>query len=196
MADTESKTKSGRTPEQQAARDARKAAKKAAAEAAAADVTSATNGDEPASTEGDGEKRKRPVYEDEEMLEVNLKAGVPLSKAEARAAKKRAKLGKAPVAKRADYEKKAKAIDGDESDDGAEGSGEGRARKTKEKTGGKEEKGDFSVWIGNMSFRTQPEALKTWLQAGLTELGAEDGCVTRVYLPKKEGRGEFSENKG
>lgn len=193
MADTESK-KSGRTPEQQAARDARKAAKKAAAEAAAG----TTNGDEPASTEGEGEKRKRPVYDDAEMLEVDLAVGAPLSKAEARAAKKRAKLGKAPVEKKAEYEKKAKAIDnGDvKGAEDAEGSGEARPRKTKENTGGKEEKGEYSVWIGNMSFRTQPDALKTWLQTGLKELGGEDDCVTRVYLPKKEGRGEFSENKG
>lgn len=194
MADTEPKRKSGRTPEQQAARDARKAAKKAAAEAEAAAA-----GEAEATTEEAGEKRKRPTYEEDELLEVDLTAGAPLSKAEARAAKKRAKLGQAPVQKKAEYEKKAKAIDAGAEGEGegegeASGDGEARPRKVKEK--GKEEKGEYSVWIGNMSFRTQPDALKAWLENGIVEQGGEPDCVTRVYLPKKAGRGEFSENKG
>ncbi|BEJ15383.1 hypothetical protein CspHIS471_0411500 [Cutaneotrichosporon sp. HIS471] len=192
MSDGQPKRKSGRTAEQQAARDARKAAKKAAAEAAAADNGAANAETNDENTEEGGEKRKRPVYEDAEMLEVDLKAGVPLSKAEMRAAKKRVKLGQAPVEKKADYMKKAKKLAEDEEE---EGEGEEGARR-KEKAAPKEEKSQFSVWIGNMSFRTQPDALKTWMQTGITESGGEDDCITRVYLPKKAARGEFSENKG
>ncbi|KLT44649.1 hypothetical protein CC85DRAFT_307043 [Cutaneotrichosporon oleaginosum] len=204
MSDTQPKRKSGRTPEQQAARDARKAAKKAAAEAAAAESAAAAKTQDDAASdaeEGGGDKRKRPVYDEEEMLEVDLKAGAPLSKAEMRAAKKRAKLGQAPVEKKADYEKKAKKLAEAEDDDEdgeaeAEGTGEARTRKKDKAAAPKEEKSEFSVWIGNMSFRTQPEALKSWIQTGITESGGEDDCITRVYLPKKAARGEFSENKG
>jgi hypothetical protein len=195
MSDAQPKRKSGRTAEQQAARDARKAAKKAAAEAATAEAPTANDETTEPADEVGGEKRKRPVYDEAEMMEVDLKAGAPLSKAEMRAAKKRAKLGQAPVEKKADYEKKAKKMAEAEEDEGAEGE-EGAPRRKEKAAAPKEEKGEFSVWVGNMSFRTQPDALKTWMQTGITESGGDDDCITRVYLPKKAGRGEFSENKG
>lgn len=165
--------KSGRTPEQQAARDARKAAKRAAeAEAegeVAAEVAVAAEVDEPLPSPA---KRKRGDDDNGDLLEIDLSAATPLSKAEARAARKKAKRG-----------------DVDEDDD------KPKAEKAEKKP--KPPTKQNSIWIGNLSFRTTAESLKEFLENGVVELGGEADSVTRVNLPKKKGgHGSFAENKG
>lgn len=46
----------------------------------------------------------------------------------------------------------------------------------------------YSLWIGNLSFRTSPEKLQEWLEQG----GIEG--ISRVHMPAGAKRGEF--NKG
>lgn len=186
------KIKSGRTPEQQAARDARKAAKKAAAALEPAATTEAkpestsvaiteTEGPETVTTEieveaGDEDlssevrkTKKRKHNEDVEELEVDLEAPTPMNKKEARLAKKKAK----------------RVEDGEE---------EPEATVKAPKHVPVEKRN--SVWVGNLSFRTTPERLQEFFESGVKELGGEDGCVTRVNLPKEIGKGGFSNNKG
>ncbi|EJT49852.1 RNA-binding protein rnp24 [Trichosporon asahii var. asahii CBS 2479] len=173
--DKKEKKKSGRTPEQQAARDARKAAKKAALAAAAAEATTST---EEGSTTT---PKKRRASTDGTKLEIDLSASAPLSKAEARAARKRAKRGEEPLPPK-------------QTEDGSEKPLKAASKKKEPKP--KQEKGQFSVWIGNLSFRTSEQALREFIETGITELGGEAGCVTRLNLPKKAGHGQFAENKG
>ena len=183
------KLKSGRTPEQQAARDARKAEKKAAAAAAEA-ASSSQPKPEPESTtedlepttaevdaqvEGEGEastksSKKRKHNTDMEELEVDLEAPTPMNKKEARLAKKKAK----------------RAEDGEE---------EPASDKPVVPKHVPVEKRN-SVWVGNLSFRTTPERLQEFFENGIKELGGMDGSVTRVNLPKEVGKGGFSNNKG
>lgn len=191
------KAKSGRTPEQQAARDARKAAKKAAAAAVEAasssetkpDVESVTltttDGPETITTEvdieaaGDGEgegesskatSKKRKHNQDVEELEVDLEAPTPMNKKEARLAKKKAK----------------RVEDGEEEPTTDKPAAPKQVHVEKRN----------SVWVGNLSFRTTPERLQEFFEAGVKELGGMDGSVTRVNLPKEIGKGGFSNNKG
>ncbi|KAK4685516.1 hypothetical protein P7C73_g4630, partial [Tremellales sp. Uapishka_1] len=83
-------SKSGRTPEQQAARDARKAAKAVAA---------LLDDKAPLTKASSSEPRKRrresvsSQKDDPALIEVDVKLPTPLSKADARAARKRAKNG-------------------------------------------------------------------------------------------------------
>lgn len=186
-----SKVKTGRTPEQQAARDARKAAREAAAAvveeevdgapetsdsvptAAVVEVVADADADaESSSAAANPESRKRKHNEDVEELEVDLEAPTPLNKKEARLAKKKAKRGEAEVdSKEAAVAPKQPAVE----------------RRN-------------SVWIGNLSFRTTEERLKEFMELGVKELGGESegegGCVTRVNLPKEAGKGGFANNKG
>ncbi|WVR08629.1 hypothetical protein IAU60_005685 [Kwoniella sp. DSM 27419] len=193
------KVKSGRTPEQQAARDARKAAKAAALKATEASDVAVKPEAEPAPVaeeedQGEGEsskKRKRvQVVPEGEELEIDVGAPAPLSKAEIRAARKRAKRGDAPADAPVpvrEYEKPYKPTAKDKAD--AEESGD--------KPVGPGGKRNNSVWIGNLAFKTTVETLTDFLQTGVTNLGGEGaGCVTRVNMPKKTNRGGFSENKG
>lgn len=175
--DKKEKKKSGRTPEQQAARDARKAAKKAALAAAA----ESTSTDAAAADDSTTTPKKRRASTDGTELEIDLSASAPLSKAEARAARKRAKRGEDPLPPK-------------QTEDGSEKPLKAASKK-KEKPA-KPEKGQFSVWIGNLSFRTSEQALREFIEGGITELGGEAGCVTRLNLPKKAGHGQFAENKG
>lgn len=170
--------KSGRTPEQQAARDARKAAKKAA-EAAAAAGAGVVEESGDSKVEGDapeGSKRKRNDEEEGDLLEIDLSAATPMSKAEARAARKKAKRGEVDEPK-------------------TEAAGDDKPKREKKPKVDKPVKQN-SIWIGNLSFRTTSESLKTFLEQGVVELGGESDSVTRVNLPKKEGRGTFAENRG
>lgn len=192
MADDTPK-KSGRTPEQQAARDARKAAKKAAAAGAAAatqteEVAAAETTEDTTAEAAPSRKRRAADEDDGPELEIDLAASAPLSKAEARAARKRAKRGDAPLPpKQTNVE--SKNVEQDETTE------EGKAAAA-EAAAKKQPQGEFSVWIGNMSFRTNEEALRAFVERGITEMGGEAGAVTRVFLPKKPGRGGFSDNKG
>lgn len=174
--DKKDKKKSGRTPEQQAARDARKAAKKAALAAA-----EATSTDAPAEEGSTTTPKKRRASTDGTELEIDLSASAPLSKAEARAARKRAKRGEEPLPPK-------------QTEDGSEKPLKAASKKKEGKP--KQEKGQFSVWIGNLSFRTSEQALREFIETGITELGGEAGAVTRLNLPKKAGHGQFAENKG
>ncbi|OWZ59718.1 hypothetical protein LQV05_000677 [Cryptococcus neoformans] len=189
--------KSERTPEEQAKRDAKKAAKKAAklaevvpepspeeSKAEEAEMAPVAEG-EPTSPET--KKRKREAAAEGEELEIDVSAPAPLSKAELRAARKKAKRGDAiPYApKIRDYEKVPKS--NVQSEEGKEGekdvSGSGKRQN--------------SVWIGNLAFKTTPEGLKEFLEKGVAELGGKgEGSVTRVNLPKKSNKAGFSENKG
>ena len=165
------KKKSGRTPEQQAARDARKTAKPLIIPPSPPAESSTSLPSPRPSPRPDSRKRQRVQEGDEDFLEIDVAAPEPLSKADARAARKKAKKGEGT-----EVEKK-------EDQSGAPGTGEPRKKN--------------SVWIGNLSFRTTPVLLRDWLQSGVTELGGTgEGCVTRIHLPKTPGKGEFSGNKG
>ncbi|WVQ95640.1 hypothetical protein IAU59_002738 [Kwoniella sp. CBS 9459] len=207
------KVKSGRTPEQQAARDARKAAKAAAK--AAADTpseavnVSATEGEpqqaeststaepevgNPDQQEGESSKKRKrvQVVPEGEELEIDVGAPAPLSKAELRAQKKRLKRGdgepEKPVVR--EYEKPSKVAPKDQHEDGEEGADGGKAVGP----GGKRQN---SVWVGNLAFKTTVETLTDFFQRGITELGGQGaGCVTRINMPKKNGKGGYAENKG
>ncbi|ORX40994.1 hypothetical protein BD324DRAFT_678396 [Kockovaella imperatae] len=190
---------SGRTPEQQAARDARKAARLAAAAAAAAEPADETEqmaesssmaAAKPEESEQSRLKRRREEEEnDDTLLEIDVAAPEPLSKAEARAAKKRAKKGLPEAPKKAKNEDKDdhfEAGDEDEEVDQTRKKGENRAVRKQN-----------SIWIGNLSFKTTEESLKQFLEKGVSELGGVgEGSVTRVNLPKKAGKGGYAENKG
>lgn len=181
---------SGRTPEQQAARDARKAAKAKAAEAKPVvenDVKDETNAgpevevkDVTEEGQGEGESstaptKKRKHNTDIEELEVDLEAPTPMNKKEARLAKKKAKKG-------------------GEGEDGAEGAGAAGEEEKKPKPVPVEKRN--SIWIGNLSFRTTAERIKEFLEKGVAELGGDEGSVTRVNLPKEKNKGEFGPSKG
>lgn len=170
---------SDRTLEQKAARDSRKAAKAAFTSIPHAESSSQARRSFP---DPPTQKRRRDS-DDLEELEVDLAAPEPLSKAEIRAARKKAKKG-----------------DGDADEISAKGADLAAAS---EKEGGegvtsvKREKKRNSVWVGNLSFKTTPELLKEFVQRGIGESGGEaEGCVTRVNLPKKPGHGEFTGNRG
>jgi len=175
---------SGRTPEQQAARDARKAAKaklepksvEAKAEPVAETEVEVEVKD--VAVEGEGESstaptKKRKHNTDIEELEVDLEAPTPMNKKEARLAKKKAKKG-------------------GEGEDGAEGVAAEEEKKTKPVPVEKRN----SIWIGNLSFRTTTERIKEFLEKGVEELGGDEGSVTRVNLPKEKNKGEFGPSKG
>ena len=199
---TEQTKKSGRTPEQQAARDARKAAKATLAQVAATPSAPHAESSAQAASQEDGDapkgEKKRRREDDEEnndpsLLEINVGAPEPLSKAEARAAKKRQKKGLPelpPKVTKTDKPKRAE--DGSDGEDGEEA----KAREEKKAEEAKSIRQN-SVWIGNLSFRTTAEGLKAFLENGIEEAGGNKlGSITRVNMPKKAGKGEFAANKG
>jgi hypothetical protein len=200
---TEQIKKSGRTPEQQAARDARKAAKAKLAEVAAApSIPHAESSTQAASQLEDGDapksEKKRRREDDEEnndpsLLEINVGAPEPLSKAEARAAKKRQKKGLPELPpKITKTDKPQRRDDGSDGEDDEEI----KAREAKKAEEAKSTRQN-SVWIGNLSFRTTAEGLKAYLENGIEAAGGNKlGSVTRVNMPKKAGKGEFAANKG
>lgn len=193
MADESTKSrKSGRTAEQEAARAARKAAKKAAAaEAAAAPAAEASDeaAAEPAAEAGSKKRRAEDEGDNADLLEIDLGAEAPMSKAEIRAARKRAKRGDAPL------ERSSKPVGENDKDAGDETKRHTGEKALKEKTP-KATKGEWSVWVGNIAFRTTPDSLKEFVEKGIVELGGEADSVTRVNLPKKPGNGSFAANKG
>jgi hypothetical protein len=213
-----SETRSSRSkssdPVAKAERKARKAAAAATAAAAAvaaADAPDATiapagGDDEQVGDPGPSRKKARrdreAREEDGDLLEIDVSAPTPLSKAEARAAKKRAKRGEggdtAEAAKDEGRKKKSRArVNADRLSDVEDEISEGKSGKEdaeRPKTMRPERKN--SIWIGNVSFRTTPETLQAFLEKGVVELGGGGGCVTRVNLPKKPGRNGLSDNKG
>jgi len=197
---TEETKKSGRTPEQQAARDARKAAKAKLAETPSAPHAESSTQAAAQLEEGEQPKKekKRRRENDEEnddpsLLAINVGAPEPLSKAEARAAKKRQKKGLPELPPKITKTDKPKRHD-DGSDD--EGDEEAKLKQEKKAEEAKSIRQN-SVWIGNLSFRTTAEGLKAFLENGLEAAGANKlGSITRVNMPKKAGKGEFAANKG
>jgi hypothetical protein len=150
----------------------------------------------------DGDAKEDEPKSDENLLEIDPDAPTPLSKAQARAARKEAKL-------------KRKA--GNTSDDDEASDGEPKAKRTKkDKTElPKPPKRQHSVWIGNLAFKTNPESLKAWLEREIIllskggggkpaageeedddepeegdddEVDEETEIVTRVNMPMKQGR--------
>jgi hypothetical protein len=145
-------------------------------------------------TEEKPKKRKRKEKDgeaaggDEDELEIDVDAPTPLSKAQARAEKKKAKKMK----------KEGKEDGSDEEKDAEDG--EERPKKKVKKEKKKEDtepKRKHSIWIGNLSFKATPESLKTWFERKLAGDGADvdmdagKGLVTRVNLPMKEGRNRW-----
>ena len=191
------------------ARDARKAAKLAAKSSAAATITvqstplaesstaaQNTSSPRPASSlkrrrgSNDQGEHKDDDGDDGNLLEIDIHAPGPLSKAEARAAKKRAKKGlPEPALKSKSSTNK---VSSTLSDDG---NGDDEEKNTKTKTGPPRQN---SIWIGNLAFKTTSESLQGFLEKGITGLGgSSEGCITRVKLPKgNTGKGEFAGNKG
>ncbi|KAK6906551.1 hypothetical protein I203_100536 [Kwoniella mangroviensis CBS 8507] len=189
--------KSGRTPEQQAARDARKAAKLAAKSSTSTSTTAVTElpAEVPAQTdgtEGDAEsskKRKRVVPEGEE-LEIDVSAAAPLSKAELRAQRKKAKRGEEVEVVKREYEKPDK-LPKEKTE------GEGEVTKQDGIASGGSGKRQNSIWIANLSFKTTVESLTEFFEKNITEAGgAGNGSITRINMPKKNSREGFAQNKG
>jgi hypothetical protein len=111
-----------------------------------------------------------------------------MSKAEIRAACKRAKRGDAPL------ERSSKPVGENDKDAGDE---------TKRHTGEKAVKEKApkppraSGRSGSATLRSgPPDSLKEFIEKGIVELGGEADSVTRVNLPKKPGNGSFAANKG
>nr|XP_018259767.1 RNA-binding protein rnp24 [Kwoniella dejecticola CBS 10117]OBR81925.1 RNA-binding protein rnp24 [Kwoniella dejecticola CBS 10117] len=197
------KVKSGRTREQQAARDARKAAKLAAKAAATPDQPVTPSEESPAvakPVEGaheDGEpsnKRKR-VIQDGEELEIDVNMAAPLSKAEMRLQRKKAKRGEEAKPVQREYEKPDKPLK--EKEKGSKDKEESNEAGEKEIVNGVGGKRQNSIWIGNLAFKTTVESLTQFFENGITENGGMgNGSITRINLPKKNGRDGYAQNKG
>ena len=169
-----SRRKSGRTPEQQSARDAGRAAKVPSLPGSSEAESSAQA--QQSSPERPSKKRRREAAE----LEVDINAPEPLSKAEARAARKKSRKGQL-----------------NENNISIEKIKDGEGTPEKIAEAKPRDKKRNSVWIGNLSFKTTSELLKDFVIRGVKELDGEaEGCVTRVNLPKQPGHGEFAGNKG
>lgn len=139
-------------------------------------------------------RRKDEAIDEEEELEIDLEAPMPMSKAEARAAKRKTKRGEVVPPKPAAVTERPKrkrslSLDDGSADEGKAEGGEAAKKETKIKN---------SIWIGNLSFKTTQDTLRSFFVNGLRESGAAvgDGSVTRVNLPKKPGHGSFAPNKG
>ncbi|EIW70118.1 hypothetical protein TREMEDRAFT_68494 [Tremella mesenterica DSM 1558] len=135
-------------------------------------------------------KKKRQT-EIPDLLEVDLTAPEPKSKAELRAARKKAKHH----ANGSNDEEGAGAANDGSKKKRSKIVGEGKDEKHTDKEGGKLKKQN-SVWIGNLSFRTTLERLKEFFNKGVKELGGSEESVTRVNMPTKPGHGAFAQNKG
>lgn len=225
MAESSKKT-SGRTPEQQAARDARKAAKAAPSAAAPtadvkvedgpessaqaikraakagkrrqeADDTEVANGVKKEAVVGD-ENLLAEGSGDEDELEIDLNAPMPMSKAEARAARKKAKQGIVVPPKPAAQkaDKKRKRPLPLSDDEGDKPTKDVEGKESKPKRAKTEPKN--SVWIGNLPYRFSKTDLRDWFVTHLQEKGEEvrDTSITRINLPKQPGNGTFANNKG
>lgn len=143
--------------------------KKKGSKKAAEEVTEEVQNDEVESSSEDAPKgdSKKVV---EEELEIDLSAGVPLSKKQQRLLKK-GKLNVEKLAKKHPTPKRA----------------------DEEETEPKSIKSPFGVWIGNLSFDTTREDLIRFI-VGKTKDFEEDKLkiaeadITRVNLPKKNGK--------
>ncbi|WRT70733.1 uncharacterized protein IL334_007731 [Kwoniella shivajii] len=195
------KVKSGRTPEQQAARDARKAAKLAKQDLAEdpSSVNQEVDGEDQAES---SKKRKRPIVAEGEELEINVALPAPLSKAELRAQRKKIKRGEEiDQPKKKEYEKPYKAtksyLEEQEKLKGADGAEKGDGEDDGKIVNGVGTKRQNSIWIGNLAFKTTVESLTDFFENGITESGGVGkGSITRINMPKKNARDGFAQNKG
>ncbi|WWC92349.1 uncharacterized protein L201_007304 [Kwoniella dendrophila CBS 6074] len=209
------KIKSGRTPEQQAARDARKAAKLAAkveaegssnSNAAVADIQpvqkeSTAIIDEEGEGEGESsKKRKRVVVQDGEELEIDINLAAPLSKAELRLQRKKLKRGEESKPIKREYEKPnkpSKASKESQKEDGEGGDGDDEKKDGSGIVNGVGTKRQNSIWIGNLAFKTTLESLTQFFENGITSNGGQgNGSITRINMPKKNSRDGYAQNKG
>lgn len=221
-----SRNKSGRTPEQQAARDARKAAKAAADPAAASTDVKMEDGPESSAqaikraakagqrSKGGNAKEVSKVAKkedkledeaggaegsgDEDELEIDLNAPMPMSKAEARAARKKAKQGIIVPPKPAEKkgDKKRKRPMPMSDDEDDKPTKDTEGKESRPKKVKTEPKN--SVWIGNLPYRFSKTDLRDWFVTHLQEKGedVQDTSITRINLPKQPGNGTFANNKG
>lgn len=192
MAESSKSVKTSRTPEEKAARDARRAAQKAKT---AAPIVSNEAGP---SNSTSAPVEKQPKGVNPEDYEIDLEAPEPLSKAELRAAKKRSKktgkgAGEIEVPDKEKLKKRKRLPEFDPLEAENQAAADNRE---KEEKAAREAKKQNSVWIGNLAFKTTPQSLKEWVEKGIKEAGGEEGCVTRVNLPKKPGKGGYGESKG
>jgi hypothetical protein len=220
QSETKVKKSKSSDPAAKAERKARKAA--SAAVAGVNDTVEGDRGDTAMAPAEEGEpgpstkkRRRESDVKEEDLLEINVEAPEPLSKAEARAAKKRAKLGlPEETASKDEKNKKKKKTrvnadrlsdveDEGEDGEGSKGTAKAKDGKDKGKSKTKDKEGKpakpakkNSVWIGNLSFRTTEERIKEFLEKGVQEMGGPEGSVTRINLPKKEGKAGFSDSRG
>lgn len=176
-----------------AARKAARAERKAAKAVAAAPVDDASSPpkrkreDSPSSLEAKIAKQAQ----EEGLLEVDVEAPEPLSKAQARKEAKRAAKRDTAV------------VDGEDA-------GTEPPKKKKKVDENAKPKRANSIWIGNLSFKTTPDELKAWFtkeleaqrakkeesgDAPASELPVRE-LVTRVNMPMKEGRMPFKQSRG
>lgn len=125
---------------------------------------------------------------------------MPMSKAEIRAARKKAKQGivvaPKPVVQKGDKKRKrlSPMSDQEDSDDeSARPQADAAARPKKPKATKKN-----SVWIGNLPYRFTQDDLRNWFVTHLQEKGIEADAtsITRINLPKQKGKGALADNKG
>jgi hypothetical protein len=140
--------------------------------------------------------------DDADLLEIDPDAPTPLSKAQARAARKEAKR-----------KSKAGGDAAEDSSEGEDGAERTSKRAKKSKTEVVKPKRQHSVWIGNLAFKTNAESLKAWLEREIIllskgkpqepeegdedeepeegdddEVDEETEIITRVNMPMKQGR--------
>ena len=133
------------------------------------------------STEAENTQASAPKHADFEELEIDLSAGVPLSKKQLRLLKK-GKLDLERLAKKHPVPKPELTEE------------EKLAQEEEDKK--KSKKSEFAVWIGNLSFDTTKEDLVRFIVGKTAHNGEDDSQlikieeadITRVNLPKKENK--------
>ncbi|ABN68172.2 predicted protein [Scheffersomyces stipitis CBS 6054] len=133
------------------------------------------------STEAENTQASAPKHADFEELEIDLSAGVPLSKKQSRLLKK-GKLDLERLAKKHPVPKPELTEE------------EKLAQEEEDKK--KSKKSEFAVWIGNLSFDTTKEDLVRFIVGKTAHNGEDDSQlikieeadITRVNLPKKENK--------
>ena len=149
-------------------------------------------------------KRALDDYAESDLLEVNVSALAPLSRAEARLVKKRSKRsqndGKGGDEAEKFARRKEKRLEKDRQRGAKPAPSDGPLddasleHEVEDKAG--QSKHQNSIWIGNLAYKTTSDSLKRFVERGVTELGGADKSVTRVKLPKQPGKGQFGGNKG
>lgn len=147
-------------------------------------ATDATDAADAADTEPSRKRSKKAPDADPALpeIEIDTEAPTPLSKAQLRAARKEAKAAA----------KAGKDVPADGEAAGAAGT-PAKAKTKKEKKDKKPTKIN-SIWIGNMSFRTQADTLRSWMERNIRSL-AESDESTREAIEDAEKRIKRREEK-